>query len=339
MGSHQVIEALPLPLILSAEECELAVNVPELIEEIAQGFIDYTAGQVVVPPVGYLGFTEPTGDVHLKYGYVKGGEVFVIKVAAGFPQNSLQGLPTGDGCMLVFSSQTGFLLAVLLDRSRLTDLRTAVAGAVAARTLAPRVIRRIGILGTGVQARLQPLMLKHVTTCREIALYGRSGERAVSCATYLELAGFRVTLCSTAEEVAESCELIVTTTASRAAHFPVGAVQRGAHITAVGADAPGKQELDPALFARAEVVVADSIAQCADHGDLAAALASGDIALHRVRELGTVLANPAFGRMNDGQISIADLTGVAVQDIVIATHVMRRRSGSPMILDAATRPA
>ena len=216
---------------MSAEECELAVNVPELIEEIAQGFIDYTAGQVVVPPVGYLGFTEPTGDVHLKYGYVKGGEVFVIKVAAGFPQNSLQGLPTGDGCMLVFSSHTGFLLAVLLDRSRLTDLRTAVAGAVAARTLAPRLVRRIGIIGTGVQARLQPLMLKHVTTCREIALYGRSGERAASCATYLELAGFRVTLCTTSEEVAESCELIVTTTASRAAHFPAGAVKPGTHIT------------------------------------------------------------------------------------------------------------
>ena len=319
-------EVLPQPLVVSAEECELAVNVPELIEEIAQGFIDYTAGRVVVPPVGYLGFTEPTGDVHLKYGYVKGGDVFVIKVAAGFPQNSERGLPTGDGCMLVFSSHTGFLLAVLLDRSRLTDLRTAVAGAVAARSLAPTAVARIGILGTGVQARLQPLMLKHVTECRDIALYGRSTERALSCAAYLEVAGFRVTLCKTAELVAESSQLVVTTTASRTAHFRAAAVQPGTHITAVGADAPGKQELDPALFARAEVVVADSIAQCADHGDLAPALASGDITLHRVRELGAVLANPALGRTSDEQISIADLTGVAVQDIVIASHVMRRNA-------------
>ena len=210
--------------------------------------------------------------------------MFVIKVAAGFPQNSRDGLPTGDGCMLVFSSHTGFLLAVLLDRSRLTDLRTAVAGAVAARALAPQAVTRIGILGTGVQARLQPLMLKHVMACREISLYGRSSDRAAACATNLELAGFRVKLCQTAEEVAESCELIVTTTASRAAHFPRGAVQRGAHITAVGADAPGKQELDPSLFARAEVVVADSIAQCADHGDLAVcACGRGDRAASRAR--------------------------------------------------------
>jgi len=334
-----VTDVLPQPLVVSAEECELAVNVPELIEEIAQGFIDYTAGRVVVPPVGYLGFTDPTGDVHLKYGYIKGGDVFVIKVAAGFPQNSVRGLPTGDGCMLVFSSHTGFLLAVLLDRSRLTDLRTAIAGAVAARALAPSVVTCIGILGTGVQARLQPLMLKHVTPCREIALHGRSIDRAMSCAAYLELAGFRVKLCKTAEEVAESAEIIVTTTASRAAHFPAGAVRRGAHITAVGADAPGKQELDPALFARAEVVVADSIAQCADHGDLAVALAAGEISLHRVRELGTVLANPSFGRTSDAQISIADLTGVAVQDIVIATHVMRHRAGAAKNLDAVPSSA
>src|SRR5206468_4317658 len=135
--------------------------------------------------------------------------------AAGFPQNSESGLPTGDGCMLVFSSHTGFLLAVLLDRSRLTDLRTAVAGAVAARALASKAVSRIGILGTGVQARLQPLMLAHVTHCRDIALYGRSAERASSCAADLEEAGFRVTVCASAEQVAESSQLIVTTTASR----------------------------------------------------------------------------------------------------------------------------
>jgi len=319
-----VADLLPQPLVVSAEECERAVLVPELIEEIAQGFVDYSAGRVVVPPVGYLGFTEPTGDVHLKYGYVKGGDVFVIKVAAGFPQNSEHGLPTGDGCMLVFDSHTGFLRAVLLDRSRLTDLRTAVAGAVAARALAPSSVSRIGIIGTGVQARLQPLMLKHVTTCRDISLYGRSAQRAATCAEYLERAGFRVTIAASAEAVAESAELLVTTTASHAAHFRAAAVRPGTHVTGVGADAPGKQELDAKLFARAEVVVADSIAQCADHGDLAPALAHGDIALDRVRELGAVLADPKLGRTGEEQISIADLTGVAVQDIVIASHVMRR---------------
>jgi ornithine cyclodeaminase len=255
---------------------------------------------------------------------VRGGDVFVIKVATGFPGNSAHGLPTGDGCMLVFDSHTGLLLAVLLDRSRLTDIRTAAAGAVAARAFAPRSISCIGVIGTGVQGRLQPQLLKHVLTCRNVALYGRSRERAAACAADLAALGFRVEICASADEVAQRSELIVTTTASRETLFHSSSVRPGTHITAVGADSPGKQELDPALFARADVVAADSISQCADHGDLAPALASKSIALDRVRELGAVLANPSLGRSTEEQITIVDLTGVAVQDIVIAEHVMRR---------------
>jgi ornithine cyclodeaminase len=319
-----VTGTLAPPLVVSAEECERAVREPELIEEIARGFSAYTAGKVVVPPVGHLGLTDPSGDVHIKYGYVRGGDVFVIKVAAGFPGNSARGLPTGDGCMLVFDSGTGLLRAVLLDRSRLTDLRTAAAGAVVARALAPRTVARIGVLGTGVQARLQPRLLAHVTSCRAISLYGRNAARAEACAEDLTAMGFRVEQCASAEEVAAGADLLVTTTASRVPLFPAGAVRPGTHITAVGADAPGKQELDPALFARAAVVVADSIAQCADHGDLAPALAAGTIAIERVRELGAVIDDPALGRTSAEQITVADLTGVAVQDIVIARHVLQR---------------
>jgi ornithine cyclodeaminase len=319
-----VTHALVQPRVVDADACERAVSEPELIEEIARGFVAYSKGRVVVPPVGHLGFTDPQGDVHLKYGYVRGGDVFVIKVAAGFPGNSAQGLPTGDGCMLVFDSHTGLLLAVLLDRSRLTDIRTAAAGAVAARAFAPRTISCIGVIGTGVQARLQPQLLKHGLTCRNVALYGRSRERAAACAADLTALGFRVEICASADAVAQRSELIVTTTASRETLFHASSVRPGTHITAVGADSPGKQELDPALFARADIVAADSVSQCADHGDLAPALASRSIALDRVRELGAVLANPSLGRTTEEQITIVDLTGVAVQDIVIAEHVMRR---------------
>src|SRR5665213_1202403 len=307
-------DAFVQPRVVDADACERAVSEPELIEEIARGFISYSQGRVVVPPVGHLGFTDPQGDVHLKYGYVRGGDVIVIKVAAGFPGNSAHGLPTGDGCMLVFDSHTGLLLAVLLDRSRLTDIRTAAAGAVAARAFAPRSISCIGVIGTGVQGRLQPQLLKHVLTCRNVALFGRSRERAAACAADLAALGFRVEICASADEVAQRSELIVTTTASREILFHSSSVRPGTHITAVGADSPGKQELDPALFARADVVAADSISQCADHGDLAPALASKSIALDRVRELGAVLANPSLGRTTEEQITIVDLTGVAVQD-------------------------
>jgi ornithine cyclodeaminase len=312
------------PRLIRAEACERAVDPTALIDEIARGFVAYSNGRARVPPVGHLGFTHPAGDLHIKYGHVEGEDVFVIKMATGFPGNVSQGLPTGDGAILLFARQTGLLRAVLLDQGRLTDIRTAAAGAVAARTLAHREVRRIGILGGGVQARLQLRMLGRVTRCRDVMIWNRTRTRAEMLATHAGSEGYRVTVASSAVEVAEAADLLVTATAAREPLFPASAVRAGTHVTAVGADAPGKQELDPALFARADVVVVDSRAQCADHGELAHALAAGAITMDRVRELGEVLADGSRGRRSDDAITICDLTGVAVQDIVVAQHVLRR---------------
>jgi ornithine cyclodeaminase len=315
--------AFPDVRVLSAEACERAVDVPTLLDEIARGFVAYSAGRVTVPPVGHLGFDEPPGDLHVKYGYARGDDAFVVKLASGFPGNVDRGLPTGDGAMLVFDARTGLLRALLLDHARLTDLRTAAAGAVAARTLASPDIGRIGILGAGVQARLQLRVLAHVTACRDVIVWSRTRTHAEQFATAAAREGFGVMVASDAATVAASADLLVTTTASRGPLFPADVVRPGTHVTAVGADAPGKQELDPALFARASLVVADSRAQCADHGELAHAVAASAVALDGVRELGAVLAEPSAPRAPDA-ITICDLTGVAVQDIVIAQHVLRR---------------
>jgi ornithine cyclodeaminase len=308
--------------VVSREACERAIDVPTLLDEIAAGFVAYSAGRVTVPPVGHLGFTDPQGDVHIKYGHVAGGDSFVVKVASGFPGNAALALPTGDGVMLVFDRRTGLLRAVLLDEGRLTDIRTAAAGAVAARALAPRTIERIGIIGAGVQARLQVQLLASVTPCRTVVAWSRTRAHVERLSADLARDGFRVEMASDADEVAAACSLLVTTTASRAPLFRADAVRPGTHITAVGADAPGKQELDPRLFSRAALVVVDSRAQCSDHGELAHALAAGTVSLDRVVELGDVLARHGVPRAAEA-ITVCDLTGVAVQDIVIATHVLR----------------
>jgi ornithine cyclodeaminase len=317
----------PAVRLLSAEECERAVHLPSLIDEIARGFVDYSAGRVAVPPVGHLGFDEPAGDAHIKYGHVGGDATFVVKVATGFPANAARGLPTGDGVMLAFDARTGLLQAVLLDHGRLTDLRTAAAGAVAARALAPPTAACIGVLGAGVQARLQLRLLAAVTPCREVAAWSRTRARAERLAEDAARDGFRVTVLDYAVAVAERADLLVTTTAARGPLFPADAVRPGTHVTAVGADAPGKQELDPALLGRAALVVADSVSQCAHHGELAHALAAGAVRLDDVRELGALLDAPAPRGAAD--ITVCDLTGVAVQDIVIARHVLWRAAPAP----------
>jgi len=161
------------PQILTLEQIKQRIDVPELIAAIEAGFVLYSQGRVVVPPVGFLNFEEPPGDVHIKYGYVIDDDVYVLKMASGFYQNPGLNLPVSDGLILVFNQKTGQLKNILLDKCWLTDMRTAAAGAVAAKHLAPTTVKSIGIVGTGTQARMQLEMLKDVVDCDSCFIWGR----------------------------------------------------------------------------------------------------------------------------------------------------------------------
>ncbi|MDY7094126.1 MAG: ornithine cyclodeaminase family protein [Acidobacteriota bacterium] len=306
--------------VVTLEEIEKVLPQLDLIPLMEEGFTAYTRGEAVVPPVGEMIFDDPPGDVHIKYGYLRGGEHYVVKIASGFYRNPQQGLPSSNGLMLLFHQATGQPAALLLDEGRLTDVRTAAAGAVAAKHLAPR-IERIGILGTGIQARLQLEHLKPVTSCRNVLVWGRRQEAAEAYAEEMGAQGWRVTVAEAADEVAESCDLLVTTTPATEPLFEADRLRVGAHVTAVGSDTAEKQELDPELLARAAVVVGDSLAQCRSRGEIYRAVQAGMLGADAAVELGAVIADRSLGRQNAGQITIADLTGVAVQDIQIAAAV------------------
>jgi ornithine cyclodeaminase len=308
---------------ITLQQMKTALAGVDLLPEIEAGFVAYSERRAEVPPVGVLRFTNPPGDVHIKYGYLHDDEFYVIKIASGFYENPSRGLPSGNGLMLLFSQKTGELAAVLLDEGYLTDLRTAVAGAIAAKYLAPRTVTRIGILGTGVQARLQLQLLRAVTPCREVLVWGRNAQRAADYKADMDRDGFSVAIAGNVSDVPRSCNLIVTATAADAPLILAVDAPPGTHITAVGADSAHKQELDAALFPKADVVVVDSVSQCADHGDLAHAVRAGLMRPNDVHELGAVIAGKAPGRTSPEQLTIADLTGVAVQDIQIAKAVHR----------------
>ncbi|MBE0711442.1 MAG: ornithine cyclodeaminase family protein, partial [Candidatus Aminicenantes bacterium] len=144
-----------MPVVVPLAEIKKALAAVDPLSLIEEGFAAYSRGEVVVPPVGELVFDDPPGDVHIKYGYIKGDDFYVIKIASGFTDNPKLGLPSGDGLMLVYSQKTGVLEAVLLDEGYLTNLRTAVAGAVVAKYLAPLEVTAVGIIGAGVQGRMQ----------------------------------------------------------------------------------------------------------------------------------------------------------------------------------------
>ncbi len=310
--------------IIGLEQIKKALDPVGAIRTLEEGFVAYSEGRVNVPPVGHLYFENPPGDCHIKYGCVPGDPFFVIKVATGFYRNPDLGLPSSNGMILVFSQRTGQPEAILLDEGWLTDARTAAAGAIAARYLARRKPERIGIVGTGTQARMQLEWLQYVVDCRSAVVWGRNVTKAKRYRDDMAAAGFSVTVAPRIEDLCAECDLIVSATASRQPLIHASLVRPGMHITAVGADAGGKQELESGVFRKADLCVVDSLAQCRAYGDASYALRDHLITEEKLVELGRVIRNPELGRQNEKQITIADLTGVAVQDIQISQLVLQR---------------
>ena len=311
--------------IVALDQIKAVLPSVNLMGEIEKGFIAYSRGESVVPPVGELVMQNPPGDVHIKYGYLKGDDYYVIKIASGFYGNSELGLPSSNGMMLMFSQKTGEPVAALLDEGYLTDVRTAVAGAIAARHLAPSKVSCIGIVGTGIQARLQLKYLKPIVDCWKVMVWGRDASKCDAYRKEAQAIGFEVTATTDADELLRECNLIVTTTPAEAPVLnDASALIPGTHITAIGSDTHTKQELAADILARADIVVADSISQCLERGEIHQAIKAGAIGATKLIELGSVIAGSTAGRTDDQQISVADLTGVAVQDIQIAKAVFEK---------------
>ena len=306
--------------ILNRETIEGLLNDVDLSSLISKGFIAYSSGQVVVPPIGELTFKDPPGDVHIKYGYIIGDKYYVIKIASGFWKNEEYGISNGQGMMLLFNQNTGVPEAILNDEAILTDIRTAIAGQICASILA-NDIHCIGIIGTGVQARLQVDYLQNITKCREIMVWGRNVDKVRKYKKDMERTGFTVSIQTNAKDVCKGCNLIITTTASKDPIIFKDDLRPGTHITAVGADAIGKRELGEGILGMANTVVADSVVQCVERGEISHALSAREIKTKQICELGHILSGKSIVRKNSKHITIADLTGVAVQDVQIATAV------------------
>ena len=299
----------------------------DLIPQIEAGFRAYSENRAVVPPVGEMLLEK--GEVHIKYGYIKGDPYYVIKIASGFYGNPSLGLPSGNGMMLLFNQDTGAGECMLLDEGYLTDVRTAVAGAIAARHLSPEGVEQIGIVGAGVQGRMQLSWLKGILPCRKVLVWGLNEEELVRYKEDMQAEGFVIETTRDVSQIAASCRLIVTTTPSKKPLLQARMLQKGTHITAMGSDTAEKQELDPAILRYADVVVADSISQCMERGEIFRAIQAGMLGKEKIKELGRIITGAEQGRLSQDQITVADLTGVAVQDITIASAVFEAHMASP----------
>ncbi len=306
--------------IIGLEAIKSVLGNIDVVAAMEHGFIQYSNGNTVVPPVAELLFEQPPGDVHIKYGYIKNDPYYCIKIASGFYDNPKLGIASSQGMMLLFNQKTGQSVAVLLDEGYLTDIRTAAAGTLAAKYFAPKTVAAIGIIGTGIQAKLQLAYLKKVTSCTNVWVYGRSKEKMKD---FIQSMGapYEINMASSPAEVAAHCNLIVTTTPSTTPLLQAKDIRPGTHITAMGSDTSEKQELDAEILAMADLVIADSLPQSKSRGEIFQATKAGILAEEKIVELGTAIQNPALQRTDENQISVVDLTGVAVQDIMITQAV------------------
>jgi ornithine cyclodeaminase len=305
-------------------EAELRKAIPldlAAIGVVEDAFRALASGKVVMPPILSMDIPDARGEVDVKTAWLPGFDGFAIKVSPGFFDNPKLGLPSLSGLMILFSAKTGLVQALFLDNGYLTDIRTAAAGAVAAKWLAPAKVETAGIMGTGVQARLQAKAAHLVRPFSRVLVWGRDRAKAEACAADTGAAlGIEARAeADPARLVAES-QLVVTTTPAREPILKAEWLHPGLHITAMGSDQAGKNEIDPAVLLRADAYVCDRLSQCEKLGELCAAIEAGLWRERQAVELGSVVAGTARARKAEADITVCDLTGTGAQDTAIATH-------------------
>lgn len=312
--------------ILNEKEIRSIVSLdPSVIAAIEAGFSELDKGNALVPPIMMIPVPEKRGEVDIKSAYIKGYDQLAIKVASGFFDNKRLGLPSQSGQMLVVNAATGFLEGILLDNGYLTQVRTGAAGAVAAKYLAPQNADNVGVIGSGVQARFQMVALMQVRPFSTIRMFSLDADEDKDRYVHDMRQQLRVEVIKSpsVEAVVKESAVIVTTTPARQGFIKPEWLHPCLHITAMGSDTEEKQELHADVLTHSDIVACDLKTQSFRLGELRSALAQNLMTEDSaVIELGAIINRKTRGRANDNQVTVCDLTGVGVQDTMIAIKTL-----------------
>jgi alanine dehydrogenase len=312
-------------LLLKKEEVRQLVSMKEVIGTVEEAYKAFNSGQVIQPP--YIGIDLPSrrGEIDFKLGYNQGNEVISMKASSGGFRNNPEeyGVPNGMGTVLLFDARSG-ALACVMDGSLLTGLRTGACGAVSVKALARKNAGKIASIGTGNQARMQIRAITEVMKIEEIHAWNNTPGTLAKYKADIETEfGIPVVAARSKKDAVEQADILITTTRGKGSLVEAAWVKPGTHIVAIGADAPGKQELEPEIFRGAKVVV-DSIAQCVDKGETQHPIARGIMTADDIHaEIGDILLGRKPGRENDREVTIFDSTGMAIQDNTTAAKIYR----------------
>jgi ornithine cyclodeaminase/alanine dehydrogenase-like protein (mu-crystallin family) len=310
-------------LILSESEIRGLADAANARDVVREAFRALQRGEATLPGVISLPFRRPEGLAHIKAGHLHSDAVWTVKVSTDIEPDD--GDPTlHNGLMVVISVVDGALAGLLLDNGYLTDLRTGAAGGVAADLLAREDAKTVAIIGAGKQARFQLEAVLQVRQLETVRVASRLMERAQAFVGEVETRWrLAAELCPSVEEAVRGADIVITTTPSTSPLVQADWLDAGVHVTAVGSDEPTKQELHAEVLGRADVIAVDDRSQASRFGELHHGLDSGSVDEARVVTLGELLEGAAAGRTGSEDITVADLTGVGVQDAAIAALVVR----------------
>jgi len=315
-----------MTLVLNSNEIKKCVQLNEqLIPIIEDAFKSLALEKTTMPPILRLDIKKYHGESDVKAAYIEGLDSYAIKVASGFFNNPKLGLPSSNGLMILLDSKTGVLKSVLLDKGYLTDVRTAIAGAIAAKHLSNPESSNVGIIGAGIQAKMQLEALLLVRNIKSAYVWSRNSKKTNTFVENLKgKINIKINACESPEETVNSSEILITTTPSKSPIIKSEWLKKGLHITAMGSDAEMKNELDPKIIKECDFYIPDSQSQTSILGELNHAIKAGLISVEKkYKDLGSIIINPNLGRRNSNDVTVADLTGTGVQDTAIARHTFK----------------
>jgi len=296
-------------------DTDMGLDLGQVNLSMESAFADHGKGLVQMPPKVYI--TLPEGDFRTMPAYLPSLSIAGVKVVNVHPKNPRSGLPTVMALTIILDLVTGQPLAVI-NATRLTDMRTGAAGAVAAKYLSPKKEVVLGVIGTGRQAEAQVAAISKELKIRQVRIWGRDPQHVRKFADrFMEFPCLALPIEKTCD-----CDVLVTTTPSTSPIIRSEWIHEGTHINAIGADAPGKEELDPALLRRGQVFVDDPF-QAIHSGEINVPIRMG---LYRADEIAGTLGEVVIGkkrRSGEDAITIFDSTGLAIQDLAIAKIAMQ----------------
>jgi len=311
-------------LLLRRKEIEKLAVMKEFMEAIEKVFRAKAEGKTQMPPKSYIFFSKYSGDFRSMPAYIEDLDIAGVKIVNVHPKNPKKyGLPTVMATILLLDPKNGKPVA-LMDGTWITNMRTGAAGGVAAKYLARKKSKLIGLVGAGAQARTQLLALKEIFKIEKVKVWSRSPETSKKFAEEMKFLRPNIEIEKKVENAVRGCDILVTTTPVRKPIVKNEWIDKGMHINAIGADAKGKEELDPKILKRAKVVV-DDYTQAIRSGEINVPVSKGIFKPKQIHaELGEVVADKKKGRVSDKEITVFDSTGLAIQDIASAWMIFQK---------------